>query len=339
MSLSYRVLSGFFGAALAVALTIGVGAREAAAQEERCTELGSSCQCSEPLNSPTLGFDGNFRFNPDDSTPSTKECPGELQKGSPLVGYDAGSFTQVSPTGLPAGAQVSYVTNNHRARFIYGPGAPAGTKRLCTRAYVRYSSDWQSKDLGDSDCQAEKIAQFGWNPGETGGGSQFHWNAHSPTSWPLAVKNGWTGCGGTCMIYNTDPSGWNPTMCRGAWCRIEMCAGTASGGDVRTGNNLYAEAYVDVVTGPNAGKRAVYPRTFVGTAWNGAGGNLGWTWLLNLYRQGTCPGDRQISHAMQAAWTADQGQLIGPAYEIEGGDSGGSGDPPASPPEAPVLLP
>src|SRR5262245_21574407 len=56
---------------VAFAILLPVWAGNVAAAEQRCNDLGTSCVCSEPLNTTTFAGGPDF-WNPADST--TKQC-------------------------------------------------------------------------------------------------------------------------------------------------------------------------------------------------------------------------------------------------------------------------
>lgn len=315
---------GFWTGAL-LALGLSLGAPRAEAQEQRCLDLGANCVCSEPLNTNAMGFDGTLYFNPGDS--NSKQCAGERNTGESMLGYNGSSFTAVAPTGLPAG--INYVWETRRARSAQGSKVtdPA-VRRVCHRAYVKYSSDYQWKDQGSGGtCDANKAAEVHYSGGPPGG-SALHWDfAEGGDAWRLTIIN----FGGQAP-YNTAHSGpISLDDCKGEWCRLEIC----ESGEIKAGKNLSAEAYVTVVTGAKAGQQEVWAKRSIGDKAVGTT-DYDTPWILNLYRQGQCAGVKQITHSMQAAWTSDSGQLIGAAQEVEGaggGTSGGGGtSPPPSPP-------
>ena len=63
---------------VAFAILVHLGAGNAHSEEQRCTELGASCLCSEPLNTTTFAGGPDF-WNPADST--TKQC--SVESASP----------------------------------------------------------------------------------------------------------------------------------------------------------------------------------------------------------------------------------------------------------------
>jgi hypothetical protein len=70
-------------AASVLAITAVLLASPALAAEQRCTELGANCVCSEPLNTTNLSYAGSW-YNPGDTT--TKQCTTEVFGISDLTG-------------------------------------------------------------------------------------------------------------------------------------------------------------------------------------------------------------------------------------------------------------
>ena len=280
--------------------------------------LGGACLCSEPLNTQSYTGGGPTGFkNPGDST--SKQCGNSIGFtvfASPIYG--------TAPVGMPAAANVQYVMRNDAtgdSGGIVEGVAVSGTsiKRLCTRAYFYLSPDYQYKG---GTCQANKAAQLGWAD-NLGANQALHWDMRAGEGdWPLTI----IGFGNS---YNIDgnPKTLSTGDCRGQWCRMELCASSSQSGSVGTGTGLYAEARVNIITGPKAGTVQNWPKTFIGDA--PVQGRVGAPWIMNMYRQGSCTGYKLVSHAMQAAWTTDSGQWIGPAVEIEG--NGNDVTPPAAP--------
>src|SRR5436309_3040298 len=90
-------LTGLLAAAIVAGHAAAVGAAE-----QRCTELGANCSCSEPLNTNSFVLNNIF-YNPQDSV--TKGCSGEI-----WFGNSPGSGLSIDPeSGMPSGNSVSWV--------------------------------------------------------------------------------------------------------------------------------------------------------------------------------------------------------------------------------------
>ena len=293
----------------------------ATAAESRCSELGSGCVCSEPLNA-SASFPANSNINPPDST--TKECGG----GAPLVSTGGGAV--VPEFGMPAGNSVNYVWRLDSPNFSYTNAilygntmtVPAGT--LCTRLYQTFSSDFPELDTPSR----AKLQEFG-----IGG-------AYQQTEW---YESGSSRLADAFVMFGIDQSVGsfgvpNPgtqtgpiihlSDCRSSWCRVEQCLDVASTGTItgRVRITVLNTGAVETLTSA--------PAIHLGSA------NVDKVWIGNLYRQNSSAGYRYISHGMEAFWsTPSASNWIGKAYEVEGG---GSTAPPPSgsqPPPAPTLLP
>jgi len=315
-------------ASLALLLTSWASA--AIAAESRCTELGVNCTCSEPLNTQSWTSGGGGFVNPGDST--TLQCGG----GSPW--YPDSKLVVVPETGMPAGNQVNYVW-----RYNYGSGMAVflgnkqpkpTTKRMCTRYYLRLSSNYF-----DNGCDGGKYIDF--QPGKPTYQLQLGSGGYVG---PFNLAQWWPPTGAT----NAPRSGTlQTTDCAGQWCRMEECiSGDFAGG---TGT-FYSEARVVRISD---GLSVQFPRDELGTT---APGSWGEVWIADNFRgndEFTCHPStnrpnpaawRDNSYAMQAEWAVDQpGVFIGPAYEVEGGNAAPLPSPSPSPspaaPPPPVLLP
>lgn len=306
-----------------VAIFVG---SDASAAEQRCGELGSACTCSEPLNSDQFALSGQLA-DPADST--TKECRGIGDAPEHNYPVDASQTD-----GLPSSVDYvwrSQVNSTGGGRLNGVEQRSSDARRLCIRYYVRYSSDYQPKDKNvGGTCEANKATQL--DIGGGGGRCTMH-NRGATTADPndtfrIATKNDWT------TGNNNLNSQGNLIFsdCKKEWCRYEVCMS----GDLAAGRNISIDGYV---VGLSSGKKLTWPRTQVGDC--RAGGHVRTTWIMNLYRQGTCAGHKWFSHAMQAEWDVDKGQYIGPAVEIEGdgavpspsGGSGSGSDPDSGEPD------
>jgi hypothetical protein len=120
-------------------------------------------------------------------------------------------------------------------------------------------------------------------------------------------------------------------------------------GDLRTGRNIYVDARVNVLKQGTTHQVINHGPVNPGQSLSLAAADI-------YHGQGTgARGARYLSHFMQASWTSNNDQWIGPAYEIEGGTGSTTSPPetdppqddtpapapaPSSPlPDAPVLLP
>jgi hypothetical protein len=335
-----------------LAMTLIFWAGSAMAQEQRCNQLGSVCQCSERLDTNTFSWDNTPNssedVNPTDT--NSKECRGGK---SITVGEQNGNSSQITylvptaETGMPAGNTVNYVWRWNRGQgYILGATTntiQSSTKRMCYRQYIRMSPTYDGGDIrtdpSSPNCDGGKFAQFWWTLDH--GGYQ--------------VQMGSGGCAGrNCEFFLGVPD-WNAqpahnmdftgslkySDCYGQWCRLEMCVSGDFNGNT---GSFFLEGYAVRLSD---GKQKTWPRYNMGPG-DPANGHPGLTlangWIVNGFRGDgndplTCtngiPQDatnrgawRDISYLMHAEWPVDvPGTFIGPAVEVEGG----SGAPPPPP--------
>jgi hypothetical protein len=319
----------------------------AASPEQRCTELGANCVCSEPLNTTTSNLlpGSNYAYNPTDST--TKECLLEGQAGAAFLRpaqtwTTASSGSSVLAT-LPPGHSVAHVfrgLEGHTGMFDVGSYFPATAPnaRRAYRAYIYFSPNFEFS-AGSSSClNSGKLIRF-----STVSGPYLSFNGR----WHLnAFTVGWAGGAGVnggCCSWGpgTTPDSpaqiaLQPSQIRGKWHRIESVIENLGG------TPIVLKIYWKNVT--DNGPEYKIIDTSIPTAMTGVTGDPDWTATdattlrnstnfrdsdVEWFRNGTCAGFFAASHIMYAAWSTNAGQRIGPAYEIEGGEA--SPVPPAVP--------
>ena len=309
--------------------------------EQRCADLGSACLCSEPLDStPASALQvGSEHLNPSDSV--TKQCGGAdaAAVGAAYAVSNSGGAadpkTKGGLTAVSAGigtVGVAWHTDNPLtlSSFISGVVPPTNLKRMCVRHYERYASDFGTW-AGPNWCN-NKTSIISYHA-TSGSGQQVAQSRGG--SLLYASAGGFTQNAGTNFGQNL-----SDTECRGQWCRFELCIGgdNLSGGATQP-SNLTMELYMTVITGPRAGLQQKTGPISLGSP---TGSVSGWDriQIAEIYREatGTCGGGRDYSHAMQAGWTTNAGQTIGPASEVEGG-GGGGGSTSLGPPGKPALNP
>ena len=150
--------------AVALAILLHLWASNAHAEEQRCTELGASCVCSEPLNTTTFAGGPDF-WNPADST--TKQCSVEPASiGGAIVRTSktiTASTDATAMAALPSGHSVSRFVradDNHQGTFYLGNGVPVSSSlvRLAARWYIWHTPTFDFGNEGS--CNNSKIAQF-----------------------------------------------------------------------------------------------------------------------------------------------------------------------------------
>jgi hypothetical protein len=296
------------------------------AQEQRCQELGASCSCSEQFNTNAFTIQNNTWMNPTDGN-TAKNCS-ELGDGSSTVSPTNWTQHTGASVGLP---QLDWVWAT-RSGVVYGRNITAATvRRAAVRYYFRFSSDFQYGSTGS--CGSSKLSQFGWN---VNGSStpEYQWAGLTGPRTPAVRIQGFAGGAGR-GVWNAPAQyqkGFSFETCKTRWCRLEMIV---AGESVRAGSGLFVEAEV-VALGTSPAQRVVTARTSIGSA--GARHDTVYSWIANAFRGGSCAGTRYISHAMQAEWSTDADQTIGPAREIEGGGSAPASAPANAPPNPPTNL-
>jgi len=290
--------------------------------EQRCTELGTNCDCSEPMNindgSILTGHDFTDSLNP-------TQCSNKY--GYAFFETDKNNIVTSSEFGMPAGNNVNYVLEIPAvgANIAWMKGRMSvdnSIKRTCIRYYKMVSIDYSGAGYpgagpGGSSCPSErnKVIQFQF------GGTQVQLqelandaNCHgpgTPNSYnPLVITNP-ADPGGQIGNYYFNNGGvrWDDCWSTSGWCRIEMCGS----GDLNQGTNINFEAKItplatgiehyavqNVLWNPGVPMKS----DTAGDLFHGQGqGGTGTEW---------------ISHFMQASWTTNSNQWIGSAYEIEG---------------------
>ncbi len=348
----YNKPLGWVRAALTGCLLLCLSRGVSLATEQRCTELGVNCVCSEPFNTATFASiswsggactGGGCYFNPSDST--VKECSYEVS-GYPIATYSDfhGSNNATALSRLPAGNTVQRVAARGEGAagtwwlggnlISEGLGATYNA-RMSIRFYAYHSPNYNFRD--DNPPCHSKFLQ--------GSPGAWHWENYT----------------GDIHMYNFTASNWGPASffprdcCFGApgvqvaldnsswqghWFFVEAVVVNRSGPGLR--HILYMRDITNGVTKVNNGVE------FVASDWFGtAGGPDPWTSAFNTqitssprqipmqingYReagQGACSGWRGYSHMMIAGWGTDAGQRIGAAREVEG--AGGSVTVPSAP--------
>jgi hypothetical protein len=317
MSGSTNAIQGQFQA-VAVAILLHLWAGGAAAAEQRCNDLGTSCVCSEPLNTTTFAGGPDF-WNPADST--TKQC--SVEAGSPGGAIVRTSNTITSSAdatalaALPPGHSVSRfvrANDSHTGTFFVGNGTQVSSTfvRLAARWYIWHTPTFDFKLEGS--CDNSKIAQL-----DHGALVDFTQSFHTYNYLNFTP-------GVDCCVTGPGPNASVPSsQMKGKWWRFEIVMAN------RSGPNFDLKMYGKNVTdnGPELTLIDLDARASVS---NLTPPGLMSTILSNNHRfsaAGTCRGWIGISHYMMAGWTTNAGQRIGLASEIESG-GGGSIPPPTN---------
>mgnify|MGYP003386872837 CR=1 FL=1 len=333
------------------------------AAEARCTELGTNCVCSEPLQMTSMAVHGSFSgwLNPNDST--TKECNGEgpgVGVGYTIVRSPNDTIVATSGThasvfsALPAGHSLTRVLANAEGHtglnFIGHTFADTSTfsKRVAIRFYRYYSGNAGSTAYAFDDdpdtCNANKLMQLDGHP--TNSANLIFDNGFGPTSlYNFLTFAGGTGsqdCCGYGALNGNTPSGVLTTMggpgtggvspyyqyYRGKWIRYELIVTNRN--SAATGLPVTFKLYVKNVT-DNGSEYLIVDSCDTDGGLSTPCGHIPQSgiefnkFLMNNFRQDVCPGFSAYSHYMLAGWDTDAGQRILAATEIEGGGGGGGG--------------
>lgn len=309
---------------VAIWLLCPVGTMSVHAEEQRCNELGANCVCSERFNTNALPKVSGSWYNPADST--TKECSttnpsilgGAIERNASDL-YGSNDSTVLG--ALPAGYNVSYFVRGPEGHLgIFFAGHKFGSqfvKRSAARYYIYHSPNYQFAQEGV--CTNSKMAQF--DGGALLDKSFGTVHMYNFTSWTPAQDCCFNGPGPDQMAVNK--ADW-----RGKWWRVEIVFTNRAGGNP----GFVAKVYMKNVT-DNGPELTVVDTSAPGTQLNTSNSLTPPVRMdkmhINNYRETGCKGWLGMSHYMAAGWDTDQGQRIGPAYEIEGG---GNPTPTLSPP-------
>lgn len=311
------------------------------AAEQRCTDLGAECVCSEPLNTNSLVLSpdsptGSGFYNPADST--TKECR-DYQPTSP----DLGGLAILTPTArdlfasnsgeeitnLPAGHTNTYVARRpegHTGGWELGTGfdrMPAGKARFAARWYIYYSAVYDY--AFENSCTNGKIANIYGAVGTNSGLTISMNGVQQPGAYSFFY---WSPQHQDCCGFGPSNDGFSIGT-RGKWWRIEAVVRRPNGdGNTTPGTGTVIEVYFKNVTDNGPEHKLIDTTVTVqGNPTLLAVSSANQTFdfrpfsgiISHPYRAGTCAGFNAHSYYMAAAWDTDAGQRILAATEIEGG--------------------
>lgn len=311
------------------------------AKEQRCTDLGSNCVCSD-----TLDVNAGSISAPHDWTnsPEASDCDAWDWSGGNIVSRSAASV------GVPSGSSVTWVQDliNTGYHDFSGDSSPQGPARECLRWYVKHSP---GIDRACATNNHKMITIQGTDPGGSHNAFELEErdNASCGSSAPFNQFYAFSAIGETdvstdCGPYqskcNDSPPvsthSYGPGDCINNWCRIEICLATrGEGGNlgVAGAGPYWVESYILPLDGSSTES---FRRTYMGDrSWDhcvGGGACSPDYFSVNMLID-TGSDSYWISHLMQARWGSDAGQRIGASTEFEGSGTG------PLPPAAPVLLP
>jgi len=385
----------------------------AANQEQRCSDLGVNCVCSEPLNTNILIPVGQTGYiDPGDSTAKPCNVSFDRQPAGAAIFYNQPPFGIPGPTGIQSSNDATALgrmpahtsalqffirgpegqigefsvghmqwapfpgaapfTRTQMAAVLpgvvnigFGQGGQIEIVRWAQRYYMYFSDTFEMG--GDGQCgngkeslNDEVNVTHGFQ-GNSLSGYNFGWNLDTTTCATFSLGNGCgrfviDGPGGSnfeadcCNTPGPSTSSTAVAPCcspawRSRWWMIETVITN------RMGPGFRMQVFLRNIT-DNTPEQQIIDTN--GTY--GHGGEAGaWTTGPQLtpnelttlayfllggkaygYRGGTpCLGWKGYSHYMQAQWSTNAGQRIGPALEVEGGTFV---PPPPVPPIAPTNL-
>ena len=329
------------------------------AGELRCTELGVSCVCSEPLNTSTYNSLFGYDFNPADTT--SKQCTKATQSAPGSVIEDGGGFRYVvETTGAMHNALPNKVSGLKFLRTktsAEGNAAGGGqfighefaatekTARIALRGYKYFSSDYQLYRSGTCE-NSSKLMQIGQDSSLSAivSGTSDTYDMYGWIGWNFGSLNCCTVAPGGLPFAGQ----YSESKINGKWIRYEMVITNPLPTGAVTTIKLYAKNVTD-----NLPEIKIVDSTIetLDPSANPSNPNANQSWTkqiastlkplqrisqiyFNLFRRDSCTGYVGFTHILAAAWDTDAGQRIGPAIEIEGG---GSSQPPLVP-SAPKNL-
>jgi hypothetical protein len=288
---------------------IVLAAGHVAAEEQRCAELGASCQCSEPLNFSSNAISGVF--DPPDS--KTKQCNG----GRSIDSSRTEDTVPGSTVGLPSVDHVLRVSSSNGGNML-DSNRSFTNGSYCIRNYFMHSTNFPAPGPTQR-VKGPRNTKGGPSPGFE---SELTPGSGSDPVWAFAPQGNHDTPFGALPTNGVLPSVGDPlrlSSCKGRWCRLEICYDH----NLRGANRLQFRARATRV---DDGKVFQYqPGTSVGSSSTATSGENSFPVLF--FTQGMPSGHfTYYSHVMVAKTNVADGNFwIGPAFEIEGSTSAGGG--------------
>lgn len=319
---------GSFALVWLAGLGLPAAATAAPAAEQRCTELGATCLCSEPMNWQQAGggvYGG--MVDPSDSEGSgAKECG---SNGATAQWDSTPQWRSVPVPNKPSTAaaswqlaqQVTHIADDSN-NINWWWGAPASTSNgtMCTRHYANIGT---LKPVASSDHRI-KVAQW---LGNTANLTQLEWAWDQSGQANQFLRSQSPGTHGKVVSFND---------CRNGWCRIEYCVdynGSRTTWRVRI-SKVGVPAETEII-GP-VQQATTQPAPLRFNAGDGVAMGDIFTQCLGA---GNCPtGTRHIAFGIHTlVQPMNTGFWPGAAYEVEGGSGGTTPPPPPPPPPSEPL--
>lgn len=313
----------------------------AATAEQRCTDLGSACICSEPLDF-SAAVDRTWFDPPDTEGAGAKECMTVLD-GQSLANDSATRHLLNRITGASIGLPgVAYVLEtpayagsngsiNDNNRTMTG-------KTWCARHYKRYSPDHEypcNDEAGDPSCPVDRRVKGPRNQKPQGGAHtdmQASW-AIGPNGAHLWECQGGFGTPfGNCTSTQVSGDSIGFEDCKGAWCRIEYCFDHNSS----TGALALRGRVTVLDPNENVALEQTRAKNFLDSNSTFITGET--TAVASWWTQNISVGTQYTTHIMVASTSRNPNFWIGAASEIEE-DSGPTPTPTATPTATPTSTP
>ncbi len=307
-------MSSFVRLALATTASLLLAAPALAGPaEERCTELGAACLCSEPLNFVRNGGNayGSHVDPPDSEGAGARECgPGgvALQWDRDGDQWYSTPVPERPANASPAWQHVQAVEHYGPPREVnwwYGKGFSTQNGTACMRVY---------HNNGD--------LEFFTSPGQRLKVAQWHTPMLNQLEWDWGGSGylrpqGGGGIKGNRVSFDD---------CRDSWCRIEYCL-DYNGSTVQWRMRVTSvdnPSHQEVIAQPDSAARSLGSLSL-----NDNQVALGDIHMQCSADTGCLTGRRYLAYGMQTLIEpVNRNWWPGPAYEVEGGSGGAPAPPP-----------
>ena len=321
-----------------VALVLAV-ASAARAQESWCKSNPVNCVCSEPLTAQSYTSQGGGGYLSADDN-NTKKCSWSTSN----PGWSIWVATRPAPVRRTDESVLNLMPNRDQSVVTSFLGIQEGTvnswlvgnestdlnnvARVVFRFYLYRSANYQFANEGY--CTNGKTAEViaaNWQ------GSELVFSSDSSHNFVYGfVNSGWAWDGGATFDgWSHGPEGADldpgPHWTRGKWTRHEIVLTRPKAGE---GGTDLAWWMTDVTNG-GLPKQIIKVRNGCTNciSINGSRSDFSWDlsvsplqdivdYAANMYRAGSCAGWNGLSHFVLATFVTDDGQMIGPAVEVEG---------------------
>lgn len=284
--------------------------------EARCTELGSNCGCSEPLEATT--YDRTVaQWDPNDT--DTLECSAEGFPGGAIARNVVDVVASTDATALaalPAGNSVARFMragDGHLGIFWLGAADTFDDSfsRIAMRWYRYYSPTFQF--AGEGSCTNSKVTEFNFN-------SRITVHVEDTTviysTYNYLASDGWSPDVDCCSNGPGPNTEFTTTETKGKWWRFEVVMTNREGPNYRL--RMYGKNVTD-----DEDEVLIIDNHDSGTTDHSTPPGLMTQMLVNNYRETACTGWYGNLYYMTAGWATDSGQRIGAAEEVEGDGEAG----------------